>query len=148
MDLDAIFRLNSPSVVARVIDGEAILIAFETGAYYSARGSGAVIIEAIQQETSARRIIDAFATRGGGSRGDIERAVMEFLTRLREEGLAQVHARPEHPVNGETTIHQEEVFEPPVLEKYSDLEDLLMLDPIHDVDAAGWPAAKARVDPR
>ena len=34
-------------------------------------------------------------------------------------------------------------FAPPRLEKYSDLEDLLVLDPIHDVDEAGWPIAKA-----
>ena len=29
------------------------------------------------------------------------------------------------------------------LTRYSDLEDLLKLDPIHDVDEAGWPVAKS-----
>ncbi len=32
-------------------------------------------------------------------------------------------------------------FEAPVLESYSDMQDLLLLDPIHDVDDAGWPVA-------
>ena len=30
-------------------------------------------------------------------------------------------------------------FETPVLEKYTDMAELLLLDPIHDVDATGWP---------
>jgi hypothetical protein len=27
----------------------------------------------------------------------------------------------------------------PKLEKYTDMEDLLLLDPIHDVQEVGWP---------
>ena len=30
----------------------------------------------------------------------------------------------------------------PKLATYSDLQDLLLLDPIHDVDETGWPAAR------
>jgi hypothetical protein len=27
----------------------------------------------------------------------------------------------------------------PVLDKYTDMQELLLLDPIHEVDDAGWP---------
>jgi hypothetical protein len=27
----------------------------------------------------------------------------------------------------------------PVLNKYTDMQDLLLLDPIHEVDERGWP---------
>jgi hypothetical protein len=30
-------------------------------------------------------------------------------------------------------------FQPPTLESYNDMQDLLLLDPIHDVDDMGWP---------
>lgn len=30
-------------------------------------------------------------------------------------------------------------FEEPIFHKYTDMEDLLLLDPIHDVDETGWP---------
>jgi hypothetical protein len=30
-------------------------------------------------------------------------------------------------------------FTSPVLERFNDLQDLLLLDPIHDVDTTGWP---------
>jgi len=31
------------------------------------------------------------------------------------------------------------------LQKYTDMEELLQLDPIHEVDKFGWPSAKPRV---
>ena len=34
-------------------------------------------------------------------------------------------------------------FHPPVLNVFSDMQDLLLLDPIHDVDATGWPMPKS-----
>ena len=34
-------------------------------------------------------------------------------------------------------------FVPPALTIYEDMADLLLLDPIHDVDEAGWPMPKA-----
>ena len=33
-------------------------------------------------------------------------------------------------------------LKPPVLNKYTDMQDLLLIDPIHDVEAHGWPAKR------
>ena len=33
-------------------------------------------------------------------------------------------------------------FQEPALQKYTDMEDLLLLDPIHEVDDTGWPNPK------
>jgi hypothetical protein len=30
-------------------------------------------------------------------------------------------------------------YEAPALHKYNDMQDLLLLDPVHDVDETGWP---------
>ena len=38
-------------------------------------------------------------------------------------------------------------FEAPILHKYTDMQDLLLLDPIHEVDEAGWPVARPAVSP-
>ena len=34
-------------------------------------------------------------------------------------------------------------FEPPRLERYTDMKDYFLLDPIHEVDTAGWPRPAA-----
>jgi hypothetical protein len=31
----------------------------------------------------------------------------------------------------------------PTLQKHTDMQDLLLLDPIHEVDETGWPSVKA-----
>jgi hypothetical protein len=53
----------------------------------------------------------------------------------RTEGIkefnAQVQPGPEKPR-----------FEPPILRTFEDMQDLLLLDPIHEVDEMGWPNAK------
>jgi hypothetical protein len=63
-----------------------------------------------------------------------------LLVQLQQENLIV-------PVDGETAVdlqpsnngHDKPSFTPPLLHKYSDMQELLLLDPIHDVDEAGWP---------
>jgi len=31
---------------------------------------------------------------------------------------------------------------PPKIEIFSDMQDILLLDPVHDVDQSGWPILK------
>jgi hypothetical protein len=33
-------------------------------------------------------------------------------------------------------------FRVPVLNRYSDMADMLLLDPVHDVEESGWPVPK------
>jgi hypothetical protein len=33
-------------------------------------------------------------------------------------------------------------FDEPVLEKFEDMQDLILLDPVFEVDEAGWPSAR------
>jgi hypothetical protein len=35
-------------------------------------------------------------------------------------------------------------FEAPRLDRYDDMRDLLLADPIHDADTAGWPNLSAK----
>lgn len=43
-------RINTPTVVGQVIDGEAVVINLQNGAYYSLVGSAAAIWEALERE--------------------------------------------------------------------------------------------------
>lgn len=48
MKLPNTFRMNEPYVIAEEIDGEAIILNFESGTYYSLNESAALIWRAIQ----------------------------------------------------------------------------------------------------
>ncbi len=141
------FRVNTPRVAHQTIDGETVIIDFETGAYFSTDGIGAVIWEGIARNSTYGALVGWLCARYTGARAEIERAVACFLKELEDECLivpcdsaadaAHQSARcdapgPEAPC----------AFRAPVLRKYTDMQALLLLDPIHEVDEQGWPIRK------
>jgi hypothetical protein len=84
-----------------------------------------------------------------GNDNEIDNTVHSFISELMAEGLIVSGQETDKALScdaggvsqsDERTIKIE--FKPPALNKYSDMQDLLLLDPIHDVDVAGWPTIK------
>jgi hypothetical protein len=142
------YRLNEPLIAVQVIEGEAILISFETGSYYSARGEGAEIVDLLRSPRTVSEISAAMAEEATEGSTDLSGRVVGFLNRLLDEGLA-VGSVDDADTSADQTSHQVTGYafdvdraDVPHLEKFTDLEDLLLLDPIHDADEAGWPIAR------
>ena len=63
-----------------------------------------------------------------------------FLAVLEEEALI---VRSEDVMTQALSLEQPlQDYEPPQLMKYTDMQELILLDPIHDVDEKGWPHTK------
>ncbi|MDQ2967709.1 MAG: PqqD family protein [Actinomycetota bacterium] len=140
------FRLNSPNVIAETIDGEAILVDLRTGSYYSIQGSGSTLWDAIAAGASVDRLADAVASAYSVEPSAAEEAVSSFCAELEREGLivsldGMADSTPEPPFDLSSSNGQ--VFSPPAVEKYTDMQDLVLLDPVHEVDERGWPHARA-----
>lgn len=152
MSKSEFYKINSPKVVSETIDGEVVIVNLDKGDYYSLRKTGADIWSGIEQGLTRAKILADAAEKYSGSSEEIDVAINKFIDRLQQETLIVVNQTPAE--NGDDTaplsddLKTEEVkavdFEPPVLEKFTDMEDLLLLDPIHEVDEeAGWPNVKA-----
>jgi hypothetical protein len=135
------FRINEPDVINQVIDGEAVVLHLGTGRYYSARGCGADVWCWLSASVPVPAVIEALASSYDASPDTIAAAVDEFVTYLLREGLIvgisdeQLGATP-----SPTILTPRPSFEVPVMEAFGDLEDLLLLDPVHEVSAEkGWP---------
>lgn len=115
------------------IDGECVLIDFESGAYYSAEGAAAEALERIGRGEGCERIAEALAGRLGLPLAEAELHVRSFLGHLVRERLVVDEGSAGTPDADATPSGLLR------LTKYRDLEDLLLLDPIHDVSDAGWP---------
>lgn len=120
------------------MDDEALLIDLTTGAYFSAVGAGAVAWSGAAAGQTAVEIAAMIAEQFSISTVDAERDVGAFLETLVTEGL--LAERPAdlvpEPVGAIVTTR---AYQAPSLEKYTDLSDLILLDPVHDVSEAGWP---------
>lgn len=136
------FRVNSPSVIGEVLDGEAIIVNLDSGAYYSLNGAGAEMWSAAQTGATLAQLIELIAARYQGAADEIAAGVTALVAELMAEGLlatSNAAAAAAEPFVA-AAAGPRPPFVRPILEKFTDMADLLLLDPIHEVDeAAGWP---------
>jgi len=142
------YRISSPKVIHETIDGETILLNLDNGTYYTLEGVGAEVWSLIERGFSEGDIIEDIVRRYAGPCNDMANAIRHFADELQREGLISVSESEERADAGSGDEHgfqsREEsiVFVAPVLHRYTDMQDVLLLDPIHDADEAGWPSPK------
>ena len=126
---------------------EVVIIAFDSGNYYSLDKTGADIWNFIESGASVGEIVERIIRLYEGNRGVIENEVNKLIDELQIENLIipehsekniQTNTTQVEP-NSETERH---IFESPNLQKYTDVQELLLLDPIHEVNETGWPNMK------
>jgi hypothetical protein len=141
-DIDRV-KVGGPHVVSEVIDGEAIIIDLNSGSYYSLQGTGAEIWTGVQECLSVRAILDHLQTKYAAADEVIRETTTALLEQLEAEALITLdRTAPEDPAcapNAVETPPERLPFSPPELRTYTDMQELLLLDPIHEVDASGWP---------
>jgi hypothetical protein len=136
------YQLNSPKVVYEAFEDETVLINLDSGNYYSFSGSGALIWDRIVSGESIASVIEYLQERFADA-ADIALWVEDFVRELVEENLIVKNSSgtAKNVKQGKAEIPTLARLEKPVLQKYSDMQDLLLLDPIHEVDETGWPNA-------
>jgi hypothetical protein len=144
------FRVNAPAVIREVFEDEAVLVHLESGNYYSLNETGAIVWKWVEAGLSRETLIARAQAAWDGDPAQIETAVSTLLDELLEERL--VVLRDDDGAGGDldaaVTSPVSRSFTPPMLSRYTDMQDLLLLDPIHDVDETGWPARAAKTDDR
>lgn len=137
MNASGRYTINAPDVVAEDLNGEVVILNLANGLYFSLRGIAAAIWSSLLAGHTAQSILAGIAASrpelSDESSAFIERLVALDLVRPRDDADA-VPARPiDEPWTGEG----------PAIEVYDDLAELMVADPIHDVDEqAGWPTPR------
>jgi Coenzyme PQQ synthesis protein D (PqqD) len=131
------YSTSVPMLVSRQFDDEIVLANYENGLYYSLTGAGADIWLALKAGCTAEDIIAAFSARYPQFIGVVAAAVPAFIDQLLAEGI--VTRLGESPPRQEWSPMGIGAFLQPVCERFDDLRDLLLLDPIHEVGEGGWP---------
>lgn len=145
MASEVFFKVNTSSVISEIIDGEAVLVNLDNGIYYSMDNVGADVWSFIEHGLSTNQIVELIVNRYEGDQSEIETGVRLLLDDLQSENLIAAQENYEPDKSNMETLNQlpdntDRVrYITPVLNKYTDMEDLLLLDPIHEVDDTGWP---------
>jgi len=142
--MDTLFVINAPSVVSEVIDGEVIIMNVKSGNYYSSAEVGAAVWSWIEQGRTKGQMRGLAASRYQGDDRFISESLEAFFESLLREELVRTVSVSEAGAADQAAVENSApvAFTVPKLCAYTDMQDLLFLDPIHDVDAIGWPEAK------
>ena len=136
------YRPNTPHIIHETIHGEVILVNMLNGSYYSTDQTGTFIWNHLQNGVSTDQLVILVTAEYSGEPSEIREQVFQHLTQLEQEGLIlPADSAPPAPTPAASmqTGAEKRPFVAPTLAKYTEMEDLLLLDPIHDVDESGWP---------
>lgn len=144
------YRVNTPTIVHETIDGETIILNLDNGNYFSLDGVGADIWGLIESGATVSYIVESISDSYQGACMNIESAINGLVSELLQENLIVPDKSNGSGRSGGSYMQAKAVpggqrsdFQAPLLNKYSDMQDLLLLDPIHEVDEGGWPTAKS-----
>ena len=137
------FVIRRPEVIHEILDDELVIVNLKTGSYFSLDRVGAVVWRAIDRHASHAEIVADVEARYQGASTDIAREVARLLAELEAQALiAPLDAAAEVPHRTAPAAGERLPFSPPQLQKYTDMQELLLLDPVHEVDEQGWPIKK------
>jgi hypothetical protein len=139
--LQARYEINAPDVVSEAFDGECVVLNLSNGRYYSMIDSANLLWTSLADGTSPQAIIERATMAGNVHAAAIE----SFLEKVIELQLVRLASSAE-PLMMDAALAERvaNIDTAPLVEVFDDLADLILADPVHDVDeGAGWPVQKA-----
>jgi hypothetical protein len=136
---DVRIRAVSGDVLSETFDGEAVVVQLRTGAYYAFDKFSTGVWEQFMADETLGGVVAGLE--GMSEKDDrVKLEVLALAHLLCDEELAIADgALPPVPVD-----QGEPADRPSGVTKFTDMADLLVLDPIHDIDldGDGWPVVK------
>ena len=132
--IDCSYQLNTPSCIAEAVDDDLIVINLATGRYYNMRHEAVACWHALTQGSTPADLLAA------NDWDDTQQARFNgFVQYLLLEQLLVPSPEPA-PDRDERRIVCEAGREPFHIDVFTDMEEMLLLDPIHDASVdTGWP---------
>lgn len=135
------YKLNEEKMFYDIADGQAVVINYVTGMYYGTSSLGSVILDRLVHGNAPDKICIAVEALPGCPE-DFRTEIDSFIAKLQEKEIL---------ISGDTLPGGEETIDGNILEdgfvltldEFSEVQDLILADPVHDVDVEkGWPIFK------
>ena len=138
------YKIKNSNIVSDIVDQEAIIMDLNSGIYFSSQDVGAVIWDGVvcglEEYQIKQRIRQTFSVESVV----FDREVADFIGGLITNKLIEIDPSDSAPAT-EWTMPLPATkcpYSPPILNRHGDMQDLALLDPIHDVEGEGWPNRK------
>ena len=134
------YRIIGEGIIYQEMDDEIVIINLETGTYYQLNAAAAWLWKAIEAYCPADQMQSWFLVRYQGDPEETAASIQTLLQQLQNELLIGLGEVDENWILPESSPPTDRLpYRNPVMNKFTDMQDLLLLDPIHEVDESGWP---------
>ncbi|NHZ86172.1 MAG: PqqD family peptide modification chaperone [Planctomycetia bacterium] len=147
MESQKLYKIDRSNIVFETFDTEVVIINLDNGNYYSYDGLGVDIWGLLKDQVSIndlnKWIIKKYSQE---SPSEIKKMIRLSIIELESENLI-ISSESHNDVNKHAnqkdlenfiTIDKRD-FKYPVLQRYTDMQDFLLVDPIHEIDYEKWP---------
>ncbi|MFY9292892.1 MAG: PqqD family protein [Methylorubrum rhodinum] len=132
------YDVAEPNLVShQSFDDEIVIAHFGTGIYYSLSGSAAEIWLGLCASFDLSEVKATLAPHAAAGPEAFAASVDRFVAELETAGLIRPAAERAH--GAWTPTAPTGGWALPQVESFSDMQELLLLDPVHDTSEAGWP---------
>jgi hypothetical protein len=121
------------------LDNEVIVVDLLDGSYYSITGCGTAIWEYVQSGHTRDQILANLEAAFAAESPVLTQHLDQFIDALVTDKLIEPQSPPSSGQPKSAATGEQVAFSPPALRKFTDMEDVLKMDPIHDFDELGWP---------
>jgi hypothetical protein len=137
------YRINSPQVISETVAEETIIVNLATGHYFNLQGTAVEIWDALERGEDVDGIVDSLGQRYEAANGAISEAVDELVQSLVDNDLIVAdesrEAIPAAAAGSRNGDGGRLPFVAPSFTTFTDMQDIILLDPVHEVDSRGWP---------
>ncbi len=139
------YIINEPSVVCEEMGNEIVVINLETGCYYNLNQAATVIWHLISKKISYQRILDHIVRNNKTKEETVSKDLKDlFHIFIKENLVVENNNTTKNNGNKDNLLdnRKKSKYQRPSIKKYSDMKEMLELDPIHEVTNLGWPNKK------
>ena len=135
------YLLNSSEISLERLNGEVVIISFNSGNYYSCVGSAADILSLVSKEVDRTLWKEIICSKYKIDDLPVVEVDLFIDECLKENIIISVNSK----LDGMSNLPEDftrSSWNTPILKIYKDFQDLLLVDPIHDSSLTGWPELK------
>ena len=141
------YRVNGPQVISETVGGETIIVNLASGHYFNLQGTAVEVWQGLERGEPAETIVLELEQRYEAGDGEIDEAVKKLLD---DFVAAELIVADGNGIGSSTAarapsqnVGDRVPFVSPSFTIFTDMQDIILLDPVHEVDTRGWPHASA-----
>lgn len=133
------YSIDTFNTLSEKVENDTVVINLGTGVYYNLNLTSSHIWNLITCGFSREEVVAEYGSVFQIDRLTAENDVSGIISLLLEQKLI---FESSSPMPGEKCKADVQPYEKPNIEQFTDMQEMLLLDPIHEVTEEGWPYKK------